>query len=487
MLIINVLWFIYSLWHRNPDIDDAWIGEMVWWMHKVGYAKSELMHGITSQEVRSLVHHKLFSLNGLASVKLFGFSLYSLKIVSLLWLVIFCLVLYRYLLKKFNQELALLVLMLFSINAFVFQFGFVFRPEIMVMTLGFISWIYLERSFEQTRKPYLFLMLSGLFAGLAASGHLNGLIFAGAGGILLLWNKRWVGSIAFGVSALVGFAVYFYDFTRDFGIDYWLMQVSSSPALFHSTVMPKSITFLAKLFREHLRLFHSPREIALSIMVILLIVGGYKVLYKTLKLQMRYLLLLAILLALIAVHTTGKYLLLYLPHMLIVSGLALQKIYTFRKKNLPLTGNINSRQAWPWSLALVIIYIVVNAGWNVKTATNKWNPNLNRELSLKFANGTIENIYVVAPMEFIFDEIKYYGRIQADLSFGDREKAGLDISGPEFIELLNLDGINRLYLTPEYEEKFEIHHLPLLPDGREAVTRLGEFNGLTIYKYNGAK
>ncbi|MDY0343916.1 MAG: glycosyltransferase family 39 protein [Lentimicrobium sp.] len=487
ILFLNACMFVFGLWHRAPDIDDAWIGEPVWWMYKVGYAKSELMHGVTSQEVRSLVHHKLFSLNGLVSVKLFGFSLYSLKAVSLVWFVVFCVVLYRYMLKKFNKDLALFVLMLFTINAFVFQYGFVFRPEIMVMTLGFISWIFLERTLKYSSKRHLAVLLSGLFAGLAASGHLNGMIFMGAGGLLLLWNKRWIGSLIFAAGSLAGFAVYFYDFTPEFGFNYWLMQINNSPALFHSKVLPKSFSFLAKLWREHLRFFHSPREIALSLMVIFVLVSGYKLLYKSLKQEMRYLMLLAILLALLAVHSTGKYLLLYMPHLLIIAGLALQQLYHFRKKNVPLIGRFSSRQAWPWGLALAIVYIGINVGWNIVTASDKWNSQINRELSLKFTGDEAAKMKVVAPMHFIFNEIKHYDRIQADLSFGDLEKTGIDISGAEFIDLLNFYEINRLYLTPEYETKFEINNLPPLGSGQEAVTRLGEFNGLSIYKYNGTK
>ncbi|HAH58588.1 MAG TPA: hypothetical protein DCL86_10610 [Bacteroidales bacterium] len=486
ILLLNACLYVFGLWHRAPDIDDAWIGEPVWWMHKLGYAKSELMHGVTSQEVRSLVHHKLFSLNGLISVKLFGFSLYSLKVVSLVWLMIFCVILYRYMVKKFNRDLALFVLLLFTINAFVFQYSFVFRPEIMVMTLGFISWIFLENALN-SRKKYFILLLSGLFAGLAASGHLNGLIFIGAGGLLLLWNKRWSGIPVFAAGSLAGFAVYFYDFTPEFGFNYWMMQINNSPALFHSTVLPKSFSFLAKLWREHLRFFHSPREIALSLMVIFVLISGYKLLYKSLKQEMRYLMLLAILLALLAVHSTGKYLLLYMPHLLIVAGLALRQLYHFRKKKVLLAGRFSSRQAWPWGLALAIIYTGVNVGWNVMTATDKWNPQVNRELTLKFTGHEASGIKVVAPMQFIFNEIKYYERIQADLGFGDREKTGMDISGAEFIDLLNLYKINRLYLTPEYESKFEINTLPPLKNGQQAVTRLGEFNGLIIYKYNGIK
>lgn len=487
ILLLNALWFAFSLWQRAPDIDDAWIGEPVYWLNKVGYAKSELMHGVTSQEVRSLVHHKLFSLNGLVFVKIFGFSLYSLKAVSLFWLVIFCVILYRYILKKFNKNLAIFVLMLFTINAFVFQYSFVFRPEIMVMTLGFVSWISLERYFNNSGKHHFVVLMAGGFAGLAAAGHLNGLIFMGAGGILLLWNNRWKGSLMFATGSLAGFALYFYDFSSEFGFEYWMMQISNSPALFHSSVLPKSFTFLAKLWREHLRFFHSPREIVLSLMVIFVLVSGYKLLYKTLKQEMRYLMLLVILLALLAVHSTGKYLMLYMPHLLIIAGLALQQLYHFRKKSLPLIGRFTSRQAWPWGLALTIMYLGINMGWNTRTAFDKWDPQKNRELTLRFAGDEAAKMKVLAPMRFIFNEIAYYNRIQADLSFGDLEKTGIDISGPEFISLLDQYEIDRLYLTSEYEEKFEIYHLPVLANGQDAVTRLGEFDGLGIYKYNGIK
>lgn len=487
ILILNVLMYLFGLWHRSPDIDDAWIGEPVYWMSKVGYAKSELMHGITSQEVRLLVHHKLFSLNGLVAVKLFGFSLYSLKAVSLVWLLVFCIIFYHYIRKKFGKDLALFILMLFTVNAFVFQYSFVFRPEIMVMTLGFISWIFLERHIKHIGLPKINALLAGLFAGLSASGHLNGLIFIGAGGLLLFWNRRWSGTFLFAMASLAGFALYFYDFSAEFGFKFWMMQIDNSPALFHSTVLPESLSFITKLLKEHLRFFHSPREIALSVLVIFILFSGFKLMYKVLKQEMRYLLLLAILLALLAVHTTGKYMLLYLPHLLIMAGLALQKLYLFRKKNYPVIGRLSSRQAWPWALFLGLIYLSVNIGWNVTTIIDKWDTDSNRELTFKFAPSDAAELKVVAPMYFIFNEIENYSRIQADLSFGDMEKAGLDISGPEFFDLMEDYDIDMLFLTPEYVERFGISHLPERTSDQSSITLLGESSGLTIYRFNSKK
>lgn len=80
LVVVNLLLYVYSLWQRQPDVDDAWIGEHAYWLVKNGFVKSDLMYGITSQEIRQIVHHKLFTLNGALFVKTFGFSLLTSRV-----------------------------------------------------------------------------------------------------------------------------------------------------------------------------------------------------------------------------------------------------------------------------------------------------------------------------------------------------------------------------------------------------------------------
>ncbi len=47
LLILIGLLFVFSLWNRMPDIDDAWIGEHAYWLSRNGYVKSDLMYGVT--------------------------------------------------------------------------------------------------------------------------------------------------------------------------------------------------------------------------------------------------------------------------------------------------------------------------------------------------------------------------------------------------------------------------------------------------------
>ncbi|NTW26573.1 MAG: hypothetical protein HGA37_17885, partial [Lentimicrobium sp.] len=146
LIVLTLLLFAYSLWQRTPDIDDAWIGEHAYWMSQNGFVKSELMHGITGQETRHIVHHKIFTLNGALFIKLFGFSLQTLKSVSLLWLGIFLFIFIGYIKRILGSKSAWFAFLLTILNALIFQYSFVFRPEIMVMTLGFVSYLFLEKS-----------------------------------------------------------------------------------------------------------------------------------------------------------------------------------------------------------------------------------------------------------------------------------------------------------------------------------------------------
>ena len=141
ILFLLIVLFLYSLYQRIPDIDDAWIGEYAYWLAEDGYVHSELMRGVNKQEVDFVVHHKLFNLNGALFIKLFDFSLYSLKAVSLVYFIVFIIMFYFYthkwrrLLSKSDFFLALIILFSFP---WTFKYAFLYRPEIMMMTFGFI-------------------------------------------------------------------------------------------------------------------------------------------------------------------------------------------------------------------------------------------------------------------------------------------------------------------------------------------------------------
>lgn len=473
-LFIIIVLFAYSLWQRVPDIDDAWIGEHAYWLSEKGYVKSELMHGITNQQERHIVHHKLFTLNGLAFIKMFGFSLYTLKSVSLLWLVIFMGIFYRYASKKAGNNIALLGIFLLMVNSLIFQYSFVYRPEIMVMTLGFCSFICLEKYLDQG-KMYL-LILSGLFAGLAASAHLNGLIFIGAGCFVLLSKKKAFSALLLAVFSIPGLAIYFYDFTSKYDLAYWFYQMNDSPALNKSSAIPSSLAYLLKILREHLRFFHSPKEIIFSILFIFSIIASFKKL-KSKTILLHYVFSLIILLSLISVHSTSKYLLLYIPYMILIILFSFGEMYKsysfsswhdFKYNKLIVTAGI-----------LILLYLGIHTGYDIQLSTRKYDTHRNEQYTDKYFSHHTSQKAILAPMEFIFNEIPKYERIQSDLSIQEMEGTR-QIGQNTFFQIMDTLKIDDIILSEEYMKKFGLltmNHKSLKQKGFKTI---GKEEGYTF-------
>lgn len=474
-LLIILLLFIYSIWQRVPDVDDAWIGEHAYWLSHEGYVKSELMHGITDQEERHLVHHKFFTLNGLIAIKLFGFSLYTLKSVTLMWTAIFILLFYIYLRNKKGSKTALFGILLIAVNAFIFQYSFVYRPEIVVMTLGFCSFVFLEKYIGQNQK--VFVMISGLLAGVAASTHLNGMIYIGAGCLLLLWKKKVSGSIIMGVFSLLGFAIYFYDFTLDYNFNFWLHQIKDSPALYKSSVIPDSIEYLLKILREHLRFFHSPKEIVLSALLIGSVIVNYKPL-KNETIYLHYLLLLVVLLSIISVHSTSKYLLLYLPFMMLIIVKSFNLLFNKMKDEAQTSAQ--HRKQWLAMMVFITFYFAIHMIYNVLISVEKFDSSQHRYYTQKYFPEH-DNTAILAPMSFIFDELPYYKRIQSDLSIEEMNRP-YTLNSDSFFETINRLDLDAMILTEEYQKKYGVNILDENDLRNKGFRIIGKEDEMTFYK-----
>jgi hypothetical protein len=451
-LLLLALLFAFSLWQRQPDIDDAWIGEHAYWMAEKGYVKSELMHGITQQHIRHIVHHKFFTLLGASFVSLFGFALFTLKSVSLVGLIAFLWIFFCYQRKNSSRGALWVSMLMIAANAFIFQYAFVYRPEIVLMTLGFVSFITLERGIKNS-FDYKWIIVSGLFAGLAAATHLNGLIYISAGGLLLLIRRKPIHAIVLGLAAIPTFAIYFYDFTREFGLNYWIYQVKDAPALYNSGMLPDWLWLLEKPFREQMRFFHSPKEISFTLLFLFLLIAGFKKIKHSQKGLLIYLGMLILSLSAITVHSTSKYLMLYLPLMIVFMSraFALLALSDEQKTNI-IKLQKGSKAAW--AIGLLLIYIVVQMVWNVDISTNKFNPQKNRDFTEKYFGKQSEKLNVLAPMNFIFNEITHYNRIQGDLGYADLQKTGMPLQGSYLLRYSDSIGLDYLIITNEYKTRF---------------------------------
>lgn len=444
--VIIILLFFYSLYHRAPHVDDAWLGEHAYWQSKIGFVKSELMHGLTQQEDKLLCHHKLLTLQGALFINAFGFSPITLKSVSFIYYLVFLFVFYFYTSKKiFSKSEVYVALLLLISNSIVFEYSFVFRPEIPLMTLGFISYIFLDKSLKNKQHRYSFVILSGVLSGLCVSTHLNGIIFPAAGFLLFIWNKKYLQSLIFGLSSIQVILIYFYDFTSNYNIDYWLFQINKSPMLSGSSGLPSGISYLMNLLTEHMRFFHSPKEISLSVLFIISFIISFKYI-KIHKNLLRFTLLLVVLLAVISVHKTSKYIILYLPYLIILLTGSLKNIYVKSNSDI-LFKNISYYAIKSFVFSLVVIYMALHTFFNFRIATNKWTEDINRNIVSTYITGNTYECRIVAPMTFIFNEITRFRSIQSELCYSEMQKSDNTIYKQGFLELAKFYNIDYIILS----------------------------------------
>jgi len=449
LLAIVILLFIYSLIHRIPNIDDSWDGDFAYWQAKLGYAKSELMHGIAQQEIRLICHHKLLTLQGAFVINHFGFSLYHLKAISLIYFILFLFIYYKHTYKKiFIPFYFYLLLLLFISNALIFDFSFVFRPELALMTLGFISYIFLDIALKHN-NGLGYVILSGIFAGLCVSTHLNGIMFIFGGGLLLIINKKYFYAIIFGISTLPTAAIYFYDFTSIYNIHFWAYQIKEIASVEEFSNLPVGISHLMNLLSEHLRYFHSPKEISFSLLFIVTLIFTYKNL-KTQKNLVLYAAILVISLGLFSVHKSSKYAIAYLPYLMIILVSSLNFLYD--KKH---TDSIRfQKNKLHLITILIVVYLLINTSYNVILCKDKFHATDNRELVTEFIHEKTDSLRIVAPMQLIFNEIKNFKSIQADMCYSDMQKKNKSIYKQGFLDLTKKYKTDYIILTEEFINKF---------------------------------
>jgi hypothetical protein len=327
LALAGLLLLLASTYHRAINTDDAWIGEFVYWANRDGYVRSELFRGLLHSEVYQEVYHKLFVWHAVPAVWWFGWSVYVLKSISLVYVAGVLVLSWRYLkhLPLANRQLAAgLYFALLLLNTLVAEYSFLFRPELMLMFLGLCSWLLLRRALLTGAVGAA--AGAGVLAGLAGLTHLNGLIFVMAGGLLLLWRRRWAGAVLFGLTAAVVLACYGIDMVQHHSWDLFKEQMFMHPAIDNgSHGLGGRILYLLK---EHQRFFHSPKEIVLTLLLLLAAYVLYRQRPHTPEFRnlVLYTVLLVLCLNLIVQGKTSKYLLLYMPYLLLLVVVAFDQL-----------------------------------------------------------------------------------------------------------------------------------------------------------------
>lgn len=320
--------FLYSCIGRSLNVDDAWLGDPAFWFAKEGVLRSEALRGWEKAEVQLFFTHKLWVLTGGYFVRFFGYGVTQLKMISLLYWSALLMSWYFIMARlNLNKKVFWIFLILFLSNSFLFEYGFVFRPD--VAMAFYCSWVfYLNDCYLKTNR-YNYLVGAGLCAAVALGHHLNGVIVIGAGGLLLLLNRRIPSALVFGILASLGFAIHLSDVRSQADLNQFLGQ------LFHGQDLRGDRSFFRYLFNildEQRRYLHSLKEASLTLLLISALYVGWKSLVRDYKNMLTFTFALMALLAIIAHGKTSKYLLLMIPFFLFFISVIVAENFSQNKK-----------------------------------------------------------------------------------------------------------------------------------------------------------
>lgn len=477
--------FLYSLYHRIPHLDDAWIGEQVYWLNKDGVIKNVLMKNYANNEHHLLAYHKAFVYNGLASVKLFGFSLFTLKSVSLAYLLIFFGIFYYYLVrlkKLINSKQFLFAVVVLLLEPHIFEYAFVFRPEIMLMVTGFISFVFFEQSFKRKRNTTLFIFLAAVFSGISLLTHLNGFIFILAGAIILLFNKQIKYLFFFGSINLLFVYFYFNHLESVSELLGWFSMLTSynsgkSDLGFQFSTL---LNVVLKFLSEHQRFFHSPKEIALSLLLITSLLLGWKTIKRRSPLVLPYSLILVIGLALISPTKTSKYLIPIIPFFSIMIIIVMKELFTkFNHSNI--VSRVNRKAIT--LITVFVVFLTVSFIYDGQLSQKKFTSNKYYEITQQFVKKPLGETTILAPMTFVFDQVSDYKEIIGLMSFNERSKTELNVLSTHFFTIANNERIDYIVINNHYIDKFNLGDLSL-EENTGSYKLLGEIDGLSILENN---
>ncbi|ELR72629.1 hypothetical protein C900_01008 [Fulvivirga imtechensis AK7] len=399
LIAIFSVFYLLSLYHRYIQQDEPWFGEQAYWLLKEGEVKIKSMPGIFNWTESMLIYHKLFVWIGALIISIFGWSLYPLKAFILLVFLASCWLLISFL-KKYQKDshLCWVAAFLLITTPELIHRSFMFRPEVVVMCLGFLSFYMLYRTIDEKRGSAHW---AGLFSGLAFLTHLNALIFPVAGFLLLMCYKKWQQLVIYTVICGAVCSVYTIGLWDAGHIETYTYQMQHWPT--HQKAFGEKVdggiigiiwNNISRLLNEHKRYFWDQDVWMISAFFLLSLIVRFRFLWRQHRLLLGYTLILMVLLGVLGSGHSPRYLVYLMPFMTVLSALVVQNIAVGRHVVLKML------------LVLVLLGQLGIVGITFKKiyTTNYNHVALHHEILSVIEPGS----KVLAPWEFIYNEIDNY-------------------------------------------------------------------------------
>ena len=350
-----------TLIYRRENYDDAWFGELAYFLATEGVIRSDLFADMLGWGDQVLMTHKLWVLLTALWIKIWGFSLWTVKTVALPFVALQVFLFYRY-----CRQSWMLCALLYLTCGVIVRYTFVSRPEIAMAALGFLSW----QSLQQFREHggIRWILLAGMSAGATALFHMQGALFMLAGAVWLLWARQLRGTFIYSAVAFCTFLLYFADVVYYDAWDAYFFQIANDPATTALRSFSEKLFNLAEIPKIML---HSGGETPLTLVMFGCFFLRWKSRLHASDLE-KYLLVLALCFAVLANRVVHEYLILFVPFLIAFSAETLYRIASARGSGDAAIFPKTVR----WMNVLVILYLIAGLAMMVNLSSGTCRQNL---------------------------------------------------------------------------------------------------------------
>lgn len=451
LLILFGVFYLATFINRFIQTDENWFGEEAYWLLNEGTVKLKTMPLTLNFEQRVFVYYKLFVFVGAALIKLFGWSVWPLKIFIFSLYILFLWLYRKWLSNQFKLDSWQTLLAVFFIvtTPIMVEQTFIFRPEIPMMLLIFASFIFLHRGIKENSN--FKSMYAGFFAGLSFLVHLNGNVVLITGFIFLLSYRKYKALIYYCIAAAPVCLVYFFDLTDATSLNAFVYQLKHWPIDdFKETHGVGGFLFqkLTVLLSEHQRFFWSDRVYVLSLLFLFSLVFTFRRLKYRFSELLRYFLILIICLNLFGGFIAQRYLIYYFPFMAFIIAFSVHYHLTRPSK------------AFKW---IVVVLLVLQTAFLAKYFKWVYSVNYNHAMvHSRILDAVPENARVLAPWEFIYNGIPNYQLYSyKNVEYYRMRKLSVE----EFSEVVNKLRVDHIILSRDIYNLVQLDHKNVSKDG----------------------
>jgi 4-amino-4-deoxy-L-arabinose transferase-like glycosyltransferase len=414
-LVLFAVLYPFAFFHAPIYADDAWLGQQVNSLLIHGKVCSNLFKDLPPLDGEVVVYHKLLIWSGAFVCKFIGWGLYQLRVINTLCAVLTLVLIYVFPLPGDSKLIRKGTITVLLFTPLFWNMQFIFRPEMLIMLLGFASFLTLMRA--RDRGNLLLYAFSGALAGLAGLAHPLGLAFMAAAFLLLVVERRFLGALIHLAAALLFFFPYVSGYFTN--RELFMAQLLDNPMMlakpFEHWWQP-----LLNVLDEHKRLFRKAEVIGLSTLFLLSLLGMNRLEWRR---ERPVLLYLAVLIVIISIPPFPK-MTQYMPPLIPFFALIVARV---------LVGE--SRPSGPWRRWLsglrylwVGIFIAYGAGAMLYASFIDRSSQL--QTNELIASGTRDEAVVMAPVDFVFpadDRLTVISWCGATIAAGNQRS-------PEFLD-----------------------------------------------------